>query len=217
MVGVLSEIDKQIAALEANLSEEGSSDSASSSDDGDSSCSASISDVFSGYSCDSSSSDESSETESPERTDPTPQELVEAGFVKKANQIARKKARFGMSTICFKHLAGACSLEDCVFKHARLESLSEEERGELTRELRRRPFDQVLGNLIKQLNIPSCKTFSKTGECKFAKCRFWHIETENDAKWAGSHFWCQPCRKAFTSESQLREHCSGKLHKSRCA
>ena len=208
----LNDIDAQLAALQSDASSESDEVSTDNDDYSDSSS-------FSGYSCDSSSSEEDSDERDEselEESDLAEGKRRSADFSKKANQIARKKSRLGMSSICFKFLTGACKLEDCIFRHVELSKLTEEEKGELTRDLHKRPFDQELGNKIKNLNIPTCKEFSKTGSCKFSqKCRFWHIETENDAKWAGCTHWCQPCRKAFTSDSQFREHCNGKFHKSK--
>jgi hypothetical protein len=216
MKGSLNDLDAQIAALENESL--GSAASEVSDNEGSHVSSSSDSDEFSGYSCDSSSSDESEFSDASASEDEMNEEQKRrADFKKKANQIARKKSRLGMSDICFKNLTGRCRVDDCIFRHCSLDSLNEEEKGDLVRELRRKPFDEKLGVLIKQLNIPVCKTFSKQGECKFQKCRFWHIETENDAKWAGSPFWCALCRKAFTSDAQLREHSNGKLHKSNAA
>lgn len=207
---VLNELDAKIAALEKSLkgcaSESDSSSSSGVSEEVEDAVS--DSDGFSGYSCDSSSSEESDDE--PEPVKPVSADGVD--YAKKATQIARKKARLGMSSICFSHVLGQCELSDCVFEHKTLEKLSEEERGELMRELRRKPFEESLGAKVKAMNIPVCKAFGKN-LCKFMKCRFWHIETENDARWAGSPFWCQPCRKAFTSQIQLQEHSAGKLHK----
>lgn len=212
----LNELDKKLAALRAleessvsSASSASSEDSESVSEDGESG--------FSGYSCDSSSSDESDDTEDGSDRDDTRKPLATSEstqYDKKANQMVRKKARAGMSCICFKNLVGKCSLSDCIYHHVTLSELTEDEKGELVRELHKRPFDSDLGNLVKNMNIPICKTYSKTGECKFQlKCKFWHIDSENVAKWAGSHFWCANCRKAFTSDSQYREHCNGKFHK----
>ena len=208
----LNDIDAQIAALQS----EGSCDTDNSSvEDDDFSDSSS----FSGYSCDSSSSEEDSDYSEDEHDDSTEVDASSKrreDFSKKANQLARKKSRLGMSSICFKFLTGSCKLEDCIFRHVDLVKLTEEEKGELTRDLHKRPYDSDLGMKIKNLNIPTCKEFSKTGSCKFnIKCRFWHIESENDAKWAGCTHWCEACRKAFTSDSQYREHCNGKFHKSK--
>lgn len=208
----LNEIEAQIAELGSPSSDESD---ISSQEDVDYSDSGS----FSGYSCDSSSSEEDSDYSDDE--DLVVDQSVESGkrtigFEKKANQVARKKSRLGMSSICFKYITGTCTLNDCIFRHVDLERLKEEEKGELTRDLHKRPFDAELGSKIKNLNIPTCKEFSKTGACKFSlKCRFWHIETENDARWAGCTHWCECCRKAFTSDSQYREHCNGKFHKSK--
>jgi len=202
----LNDIDARIAALET--AESDSQSSVISSDDEGS---------FSGYSCDSSSSEDSessNEGEREEQVELTADEKRKLEFDKKAKDLSRKKHRQRLSDICFKYIVERCSLSDCIFRHCTLESLGEEERGELVRELHRKPFDAEIGVKVKQLNVPVCKTFSKQGECKFQKCRFWHIQTENDAKWAGCPFWCQTCRKAFTSDSQLREHVNGKVHKS---
>ena len=207
----LNDLESQIRALE------GVSVSSSDLSGADSSVSESQSsetESFSGYSADSSDTSESEASEGSEEE--YINQRVDQGKVnyeKKARETSRKKARFGMSDICFKFNIGQCRLEDCIFRHVKLESLNEEEKGDLVRDLRRKPFDPELGLIVKQLNIPICKTFSKTGECKFLKCRFWHIDSENDAKWAGCPFWCGPCRKAFTGETQLREHSNGKLHK----
>ncbi len=213
----LNDIDKQIAALSkrelsADTDHDSGSDASDSlSDDSDKASS------FSGYSCDSSSSEELDDSEDDIGSQVTDREVSSAtkpNFDKKSNDMVRKKARLGMSSICFKFLVGKCALSDCIYNHVSLSGLSEEERGELTRELHKRPYDKELGTLIKTLNIPVCKTFTKTGECKFqAKCRFWHIDSENTAKWAGFDFWCPTCRKAFTSDVQFREHCTGKFHK----
>lgn len=213
----LNDIDKQIAALSKGVvSDDSCSDSGSDvsddvSEDGDSNSS------FSGYSCDSSSSEDSdnSEDESDSASSTAEDESKpKVNYDKKSNDMVRKKARLGMSSICFKFLLGKCTLPDCIYHHTLLTDLSEEEKGELTRELHKRPFDKDLGVLVKALNIPVCKTYQKTGECKFQmKCRFWHIDSENTAKWAGFDFWCACCWKAFTSDVQYREHCNGKFHK----
>jgi hypothetical protein len=208
MKGSLNDIEAKIRELE----HEAECDSSVGSVESD--ISDSNDDSFSGYSCDSSDSeysDESNESEMIEQ--PNEEEKRRIDFAKKANQVARKKSRQGMSDICFRFLTGKCLLDDCIYRHCTLDTLNEEEKGDLVRELRRKPYDQVIGCLVKQLNIPVCKSFSKQGQCKFNKCRFWHIESENDAKWAGSPFWCGLCRKAFTSEVQLREHTNGKFHK----
>lgn len=199
----LNDLDAQIAALEAD--EVISSCSSSSGDEEGS---------FSGYSCDSSSSEESDSTSDAEE-EISEEQKRKLHFDQKAAHLARKKTRQRLSDICFKFVLGRCELADCIFRHSTLESLNEEEKGELVRELHRKPYDAEMGAKVKQLNVPVCKTYSKQGECKFQKCRFWHIQTENDAKWAGSPFWCSNCRKAFTSDSQLREHTNGKLHKSK--
>lgn len=203
MKGSLNDIEAHIALLQADFTEsEASLDS--SEEDG----------ASSGYSCDSSSSEDSeSEVDTEDENELTDEQKRRLALEKKANQVARKKARQSLSDICFKFVLGKCQLDDCIFRHCTLESLNEEARGELVRELHRKPFDAEIGAKVKQLNVPVCKKFSKEGECKFQKCRFWHISTENDAKWAGYAFWCQPCRKAFTSDSQLREHFNGKFHK----
>jgi hypothetical protein len=213
MTASLNDLEAQIRALEGSSNESDDS-SVSDSEPASSEFSDSEIDSFSGYSGDSSDTESSESSEESEEEEPTPEEKRKIDFAKKANQISRKKARLGMSDICFKFLAGKCTLEDCIFRHSTLDSLTEEEKGDLVRELRRKPFELVVGGLVKQLNIPVCKTFSKQGVCKFQKCRFWHIESENDAKWAGSPFWCELCRKAFTSDNQLREHNNGKFHKS---
>jgi hypothetical protein len=205
------------SSVEQNSSEYSSSEHSSGSSDSETGSESSPEDYreegsdFSGYSCDSTDteSSEGSEAES---------ELAakrRAEIDQKANSMVRKKQKRGLSTICFKFLLGKCHLSDCIYHHATLDSLTEEERGSLVHELHKRPFDPSLGNLVKQLNIPVCKSFSKTGECKFSqKCKFWHIDTENDAKWAGYSIWCPQCRKAFTSEVQMREHEKGKFHQS---
>jgi hypothetical protein len=208
----LNDIEARIRALEVD-----ESDSVSSSgtiESGASILSGSDSDSFSGYSCDSSDTEYSDDSDESDPEEQNEEDKRRVDFAKKANQVARKKSRLGMSDICFRFLAGKCQLSDCIFRHSTLDSLTEEERGDLVRELRRKPFDPTIGVLVAKLNIPVCKTFSKQGECKFQKCRFWHIESENDAKWAGSPYWCGLCRKAFTSEIQLREHTNGKFHKS---
>ena len=169
---------------------------------------------FSGYSCDSSDTDYSEDSVEPEDARESPDLRRKDEFANKASYVARKKIRLGTSDVCFRFVVGNCQLNDCIFRHCKLESLNEEERGDLVRELRRKPFDPTIGVLVKQLNIPMCKTFSKEGQCRFVKCRFWHIESENDALWAGLPYWCAPCRKAFTSDSQLREHSNGKFHRS---
>lgn len=217
----LNDIDKQIAALSKGAVSE-SSDSES-----DSETSQSVSDVsesassFSGYSCDSSSSEESDESEEESDSDISKVgdgDKPKVNFDKKANDMVRKKARLGMSSICFAYLLGKCAVPECIYHHISLTDLDEEKKGELTRELHKRPFDKDLGSLVKTLNIPVCKTYTKTGECKFmTKCKFWHIDSENTAKWAGSEFWCSCCRKAFTSDTQFREHCNGKFHKQNAA
>ena len=217
MSNSLNDIEAQIRALEAEAYDSDGSKSDALSISGESGPT-SDEDSFSGYSCDSSSSEESDysdESESEADAEPSEEQKRKLEIDRKANQISRKKTRLGMSDICFKYLVGKCKLSDCIFRHSTLDSLNEEEKGELVRELRRKPFDPELGALVKQLNIPVCKTFSKQGECKFQKCRFWHIESENDAQWAGCPYWCALCRKAFTSDSQLREHSNGKLHKSK--
>ena len=207
----LNDLENQIKALEGTSG--GSSDS-SGTESSVSETEISDTDSFSGYSCDSSDSSESESSEESDKDDTSQADSQEkVNFDKKARETSRKKARLGMSDICFKYNLGKCRLEDCIFRHVKLESLNDEEKGDLVRDLRRKPFDPELGLIVKQLNIPICKAFSKTGECKFQKCRFWHIDSENDAKWAGCPFWCAPCRKAFTSETQLREHSNGKLHK----
>jgi hypothetical protein len=219
----LNDLDAQIAALEGEVN---SSDDDSISDrsvsetdksNTDENGSVSSSESFSGYSCDSSSSDYSDSTESEdERSKHEPKSGAKVDYDRKANQTARKKARLGMSSICFKYILGTCKLRDCIFDHIELATLSEEEKGQLTRELHKRPYDPALGAKLKILNIPICKEYTKTGQCKWTtRCRFWHIQTENDAKWSGCDYWCQPCRKAFTSETQLGEHCNGKFHKQR--
>ena len=221
----LNDIDAQIAALERAVSSS-DDDSCSvvssgevSDTDGSSNPAESDSDdsrSSSGYSGDSSSSEESEYSENESDEAKTDAVTTKVDYDKKANQVARKKARLGMSSICFKYVLGACKLSDCIYDHVNLDSLKDEERGQLTRELHKRPYDPALGSKVKQLNIPICKEYTKTGQCKWTtRCRFWHIQTENDAKWSGSDFWCQPCRKAFTSDVQLREHCNGKFHKSR--
>jgi hypothetical protein len=215
MTESLNDIEARIRELEACDSDsDNSSQSESSSVEEDST----DSDAFSGYSCDSSDSENSepSETETDNAKNSTFEHPV-TSFDRKAVQVQRKKARLGMSDICFRFLVGRCKLRNCIFRHSALETLSEEERGELVRELRKKPFDAGLGAIVKTLNIPVCKTYSKQGECRFQKCRFWHIESENDARWAGCPFWCALCRKAFTSDIQLREHSNGKLHKNNAA
>ena len=215
----LNDIDAQIAALEREskgLVDSCQSDSTSSSGGSSSEEEHFVADddSFSGYSCDSSSSEESDSSEESEPDEQNEEEKRKLDFDKKAKEVARKKSRSGMSSICFKYLQGTCKLEDCIFRHIELSKLNEEEIGEVTRELHKRPYDATLGALIKNLNIPVCKVYSKTGECKFLlKCKFWHIDSENTAKWAGLLFWCESCWKAFTSEVQLKEHCNGKLHK----
>lgn len=212
----INDIDAQIAALEGGSLDSVAEDRSEVSSVTEDVCS--DSDSFSGYSCDSSSTEGSDFSDGSESEgEVTEEQKQKIALDKKANQVARKKQRLGLSDICFKFLVGRCQLDDCIFRHCMLDSLNEEERGNLVRELRRKTYDEKLGYLVKQLNIPVCKTFSKQGECKFQKCSFWHIETENDAKWAGSPFWCGLCRKAFTSEVQLREHTNGKLHKANTA
>ncbi len=214
MAPSLNDIEAQIKALE-NVCSVSENASQSASEVEDTSGYESSHSSFSGYSCDSTDSESSdSEGESVVEEDLSAEDKRKTDFGKKADQLSRKKARLGLSDLCFRFLAGKCALEDCIFRHATLDSLNEEDRGNLVRELKRKPFDSKIGSLVKQLNIPVCKTFSKQGACKFQKCRFWHIESENDAKWAGCPFWCELCWKAFTSETQLREHNNGKLHKS---
>lgn len=134
-----------------------------------------------------------------------------------ANAVLKKKRRQGLSTICFQHLKGFCQYsKTCVFRHVSATKLESDDRIEIMRELRLRTFDADLAKVITDLNIPHCKSFSKTSACKFAhKCQYWHIDNAAVAKWAGFPFWCHSCTKAFTSEAQLLEHNKGKLHLSK--
>lgn len=134
-----------------------------------------------------------------------------------SSAMLKKKRRQGLSTICFQHLKGSCEYsKSCMFRHVSAGKLESEDIIEIMRELRLRQFDSDLAKVITDLNIPHCKSFSKTNACKFAhKCQYWHIDNAAIARWAGFPFWCQTCTKAFTSESQLVEHSKGKLHLSR--
>jgi len=131
--------------------------------------------------------------------------------------VMKKKRRQGLSTICFQHLKGFCKYsKTCVFRHISAAKLDSEDRIEIMRELRLRQFDPDLAKVVTDMNIPHCKSFSKTHACKFdRKCQFWHIDSAGIARWAGFPFWCQTCTKGFTSQNQLTEHCQGKLHKSK--
>jgi hypothetical protein len=77
-----------------------------------------------------------------------------------------------------------------------------------------KPYDQKLSEYARDLNIPLCKDFNKNG-CKHKWCQFWHLEDGRIARWAGFDFFCALCHRGFTSQSQLDEHCLGKVHKSR--
>ena len=131
--------------------------------------------------------------------------------------VLKKKRRQGLSTICFQHLTGFCKFsKSCVFRHISAAKLESEDRIEIMRELRLRRFDTELAKVVTDMNIPHCKSFSKTRECKFSKnCQYWHIDSAAIAKWAGFPFWCESCAKGFTSEAQLFEHKKGKLHLSK--
>ena len=104
------------------------------------------------------------------------------------NALYKKKRRQGLSTICFQHLKGFCKYsKTCVFRHISAIKLETEDRLEVMRELRLRKFDPELAKVITDMNIPHCKSFSKTQECKFArKCQYWHIDCADIARWAGS-------------------------------
>ena len=131
-----------------------------------------------------------------------------------SSTLLKKKRRKGHSTICWQFFKGSCKFDDCAFRHVSPAKLDPVDKLEMMRELRVKTFDADLARAIRDLNIPSCKTFAKTGECKFAvKCQYWHLTDGKIARWAGFDFWCQPCRKAFTSQSQLDEHQKGRVHK----
>ena len=151
MAQSLNDLDAQIRALESSSCDTDASESPSGSD-------LEVSDAASesGYSCDSSSSEESEysdESEAEAEAEVSEEQKRKLAFDKKAELLSRKKARLGMSDICFKFLVGKCTLADCIFRHSTLQSLSEEETGELVRELRRKPFEAELGGLVKQLNM----------------------------------------------------------------
>jgi hypothetical protein len=130
------------------------------------------------------------------------------------NQKARKKRKRGLSTICFQYLKGSCKFsKTCTFNHVSATKLESEEKIEIMRELRLRPFDADLARVIANLNIPQCKSFTKNHNCKYdRKCQYWHIDSAAISRWAGFPFWCDACKKGFTSETQLTEHQKGKFH-----
>ena len=180
----LNDIDAQLASLERSDEEDSFSDS-------------------------SSSSSVALVTRKPVRE--TPKRALED---ETAAAVLKKKRRKGHSTICWNYLKGTCRFsDDCMFRHVSPAKLDPADKLEMLRELKVKTFDAELGKVIMNLNIPTCKAYSKAHACKYeTKCHFWHIDSATVARWAGFEFWCQPCRKAFNSDSQFREHNKGKVH-----
>merc|ERR1712129_198733 len=110
---------------------------------------------------------------------------------------------------------GSCKFDDCMFEHVAGGKLTQEERAQVLWELPKRPWDPVLGEVIKQLNIPRCKDFHQRGGCKQldGKCHFWHLTGAAVAKWAGFGFWCEACQRPLTSEQQLIDHKASQMHR----
>ncbi|EER09038.1 hypothetical protein Pmar_PMAR021687 [Perkinsus marinus ATCC 50983] len=189
----LNDLDAQLAALEG-------------SDDGDSSSS-------------SSSEDEKSPVKAVREGKKRKLNDEEKAQEKLSNKVLRKKMRQGLSNLCFSFLTGKCKFEEggksCLFSHVKPEEMTAGDKAELIRELRhRKKFDPALAKVAQNLNIPMCRMYKKTGQCKQGeKCKFWHLRNELDARWKGMEYWCQTCFLGFTSEDQLKEHRNGKTHK----
>ena len=166
---------------------------------------------------DYSSESESSGSDSSSSSNQRPLKSVKVLDSASASALLKKKRSKGHSTICFQYLKGSCRFgKECLFRHLSPSKLESEDKIEIMRELRVKQFDADLSKVIRELNIPTCKTFAKTGVCKFnAKCQYWHIDEERIARWAGFDYWCGRCYKAFTSKTQLDEHEKGKLHRSK--
>lgn len=71
----------------------------------------------------------------------------------------------------------------------------------------------VLQGVVSTLKIPMCRDFKKKRKCERRSCQYAHMLTEEDALLFGFPFFCEPCKKGFTSEVQLTEHKDGKFHK----
>ncbi|KAF4684771.1 hypothetical protein FOZ60_007328 [Perkinsus olseni] len=188
----LNDLDAQLAALEASSSDSDAS----------------------------SSEDERSPVQVPRETKKRKLNDEEKAQEKLSNKVLRKKMRQGLSNLCFSYLTGKCKFEEmgkpCLFSHVKPEEMTDADKAELIRELRhRKRFDPALARVAQNLNIPMCRMYKKTGQCKQGeKCKFWHLRNELDGRWKGMEFWCETCYLGFTSEEQLKEHKNGKTHKS---
>ncbi|KAF4651901.1 DNA-(apurinic or apyrimidinic site) lyase, partial [Perkinsus chesapeaki] len=131
---------------------------------------------------------------------------------KLSNKVLRKKMRQGLSNLCFSYLTGSCKFDEmgkpCLFSHVKPEEMTDADRTELIRDLRhRKKFDPALAKVAQNLNIPMCRMYKKTGQCKQGeKCKFWHLRNELDARWKGMDYWCGVCYLGFTSKEQLEDH-----------
>jgi hypothetical protein len=134
-------------------------------------------------------------------------------ILKKKKTIKRKE---GLSTLCYKFLSGRCRFKDCAFRHVTLDEITLEDHAEILKDVRwKKEYDPKLAEVVQKFPITFCRAF-KEGVCtRGDKCRYWHMDTELKARWAGFKFYCGPCVKGFTSEAQMREHESSKKCKKR--
>ena len=120
-------------------------------------------------------------------------------------------------SVCWKFLNNQCKFDDCLFTHRTFAQLREHDKQELVKMGKRNSDNPALVAVVRKLGIPLCKDFQKKGTCaKGQHCKFFHIESASDAKFMGFDFYCEPCRKGFTSEVQHGEHLDGKSHRDTC-
>eukprot|EP00927_Polykrikos_kofoidii_P059944 TRINITY_DN55034_c0_g1_i1.p1 TRINITY_DN55034_c0_g1~~TRINITY_DN55034_c0_g1_i1.p1 ORF type:complete len:332 (-),score=57.55 TRINITY_DN55034_c0_g1_i1:122-1117(-) len=132
-----------------------------------------------------------------------------------SNLPSKKRRRRGVSLqVCFRFLAGKCHFDDCAFRHTKANKLETEQLAQVLQELPLRKFDPDLAEVIGALNIPKCRDFHQKGRCprKQGKCHYWHLSDAKIARWAGFPFWCEACKKGFTSQQQVSDHEQGKAH-----
>ncbi|CAD7937788.1 unnamed protein product [Amoebophrya sp. A25] len=131
-----------------------------------------------------------------------------------AKRRIRQHAQKGFSKVCFRFVRdGQCKFDDCLFEHKAMRHFSEEDLVRFRKELEYKPFEQKIADQLRELNIPSCKDYNRTGDCKKgAKCNFWHISNAHVARWAGFPYYCELCWKPITSKDAWDEHVASKKH-----
>ena len=232
----LNDLDAQLAALEGGASSSGSDSDSDVSDSGSvQSQSKNVSvahvgnDAGSESDSDSADSDSDAASTASSSTSPPAKQRKKIKSQAESSQNAQEnvlcqpvegavKKGTKYKSVCWKFLNNQCKFDDCLFTHRTFAQLREHDKQELVQMGKRSSDNPALVSVVRKLGIPLCKDFMKKGSCAKGKhCKFFHIESAADAKLMGFDFYCEPCRKGFTSKVQYEEHLEGKAHRERCA